>query len=355
VVIMRLRVFLTLIFFFITMTVPAASTGQAHISDMFANGDVCEVTIGFSDDLHNVTLRYDLMLSSRLIDSKMVELGDVSAGNVSRIILWDTDLENNIYVYEVSLFVDGELAHSRQIEFVHGNEALMEFKVAGFNSDNKGAAVVISPNNIYRPSIVDLTFEVFKEDELLYSETLKDVPVIQAMEKDIKWPILLDNGRKYVTLLKVRSHGSDLTSAYISTFMAEQDVKIITDDAELDEYGASVTLMGMSQVPFYGKVGVILINNGTNIYFEEESDVLTLNKEDTVGFLWEDILPGDYTAEIRVFNNEGKILDSYETAVRIRELPPAPPEQKKQLPGPGVIGNIAAFLAVFFRLRINRR
>ncbi|WP_156810984.1 hypothetical protein [Methanomethylovorans hollandica] len=352
---MRLIPFLTVIFFFVTLIVPAAATEQARITDMFANGDVCEVTIGFSDDLHNVTLRYDLMLNDRSIDSKVVELGYVPTGNVTRIVFWDSYLEKNLYVFEVSVFVDGKLADSRQTEFIYGNQALLEFKVAGFNSDNKRAAVVISPNNIYSPSIVDLTFEIFEENELLYSATFMDVPVIQAMEKNIKWPVLLDNGRKYVTVLKVRSHGSDITSAYISIFMAEQDVEIMADDVELDEYGASITLKGMSQVPFYGKVGVTLSNNATNIYFEEESDVLTLNKEDTVGFLWEDIPPGNYTVEIRVINNEGKILDSYETAVRIRELPPVPPEQTKGLPGPGVIGNIAALLAVFFLLRINRR
>lgn len=351
---MKHRVILTVLFFFFTMLFPAAATEQAHINDIYANRDLCEVAIGFSEDLPNVTLRYDLMSSNLLIDSKVVELGAIAAGNVTRITLWDTNLEKNIYVFRVSVFVDGDLADSRQTEFVHGNEALLEFKVAGFNSDNKGAAVVISPNNIYRPSIVDLTFEIFREDELVYSETLKDISVIQSMEKTIKWPILLDNGRTYVTVLKVHSHVSDLTSSYISTFMAEQDVAIISDDVELDEYGASVTLLGMSQVPFYGKVGITLSNDGKNIYFEEESDVLTFNKEDTVGFLWENIPAGNYTVEIQAINNEGKTLDSYETVVRIREIPVARPEQTKESPGLNIVYSIATFLAVFFLLRINR-
>lgn len=351
---MRLRVFLTIFFFFIPLVFPTAGAEQAHITETYANGDLCEVTIGFSEDLPNVTLRYDLMLGDQLIDSKVIELGNMPAGNITRITLWESNLKNHIYAFMVSVFVDGELADSRQTTFIHDNEALLEFKVAGFNSDNKGAVVVISPTNIYRPSIVDLTFDIFREDELVYSETLEDISVIQSMEKSIKWPILLGNGKKYATVLKVHSHDPDLTSAYISTFTADQDVEIVAGDVELDEYGASVTLLGMSQVPFYGKVGITLSNDEANIHFEEESDVLTLNKEDTVGFLWENIPAGNYTVEIQAINNEAKTLDSYETAVRITEFPVAQPEKTNELPGLNIVYSITVFLAVFLLLRINR-
>lgn len=351
---MKLRTFLTVFLFFIVLAFPAAATGQASITDMYANGDLCEVTIGFSEYMRNVTLSYDLMLSDRSIDSKVVRLGDVSAGNVTLITLWESGLKKNTYSFSVSVFVDGELADSRQTAFVHGNQALLEFKVAGFNSDYKGAAVVISPANIYRPSIVDMTFEIFRQDELIYSETLEDISVIQSMEKSIIWPILLDNGQQYVTVLKVHSHGSDLTSAYISIFMAEQDVEIMADDVEIDEYGASVTLRGMSQVPFYGKVGITLSNDQNNIYFEEESDVLTFNKEDTVGFLWENITGGNYAVVISAISNDGKILDSYETAVRITELPPAQPERTNDLSGLNIVNIITVFLAAVLLFGIKR-
>lgn len=351
---MKFRVFLTVFFLFILLVFPAAATGHVKITDMYANGDLCEVTIVFSEYMRNVTLRYDLMLNDRSIDSKVVRLGDVSAGNVTRITLWDNGLKKNIYSFSVSVFVDGELAGNRQTEFVHGNQALLEFKVAGFNSDNMGAAVVISPTNIYRPSIVDMTFEIFRQDELIYYETLEDISVIQSMEKSIRWPILLDNGRQYTTVLKVLSHGSDLTSAYISIFTAEQDVEIMADDVEIDEYGASITLRGMSQVPFYGKVGINLSSHQNNIYFEEESEVLTFNKEDTVGFLWENITGGNYAVEISAISNDGKVLDTYETAVRITELPSVQPEQTNELSGLSIVNSITAFLAAVLLLSIKR-
>ncbi|HML26917.1 MAG TPA: hypothetical protein PKC27_09550, partial [Methanomethylovorans sp.] len=72
---------------------------------MYANGDLCEVTIGFSEYMRNVTLSYDLMLSDRSIDSKVVRLGDVSAGNVTLITLWESELKKNIYSFSVSVFV----------------------------------------------------------------------------------------------------------------------------------------------------------------------------------------------------------------------------------------------------------
>jgi len=214
--------------------------------------------------------------------------------------------------------------------------------------------VVLSPTNIYRPSVVDLSFEIFKEDELLYSETLEDVSVVQSLEKTIKWPILLDKGKKYITVLKIYSHVSNLTSAYVSIFKAEEDVKIMPDDLEIDEYGASVTLRGMSQVPFEGKVSIALINDARYIYFEEECDLLTLNKEDTIGFLWESIPPGEYIVEISAINNEGKTIDSYQTAVRIREIATFQQEQTKELPGLNIVSNIIVFMTVFLLIRINR-
>jgi len=354
VVVMRLGIFLTVFFFFITLVFPAAASGEARVIGLYANGDLCEVTIGFSEDLRNVTLRYDLMSGDQLINSKILEFGNVHAGNITRIDLWDDELEENTYVLRAQVFVNGALADSQQITFVHGNEALLEFKVAGFNSDNKGSVVVISPTNVYRPSVVDLTFAIFKANELVYSETLEDVSVIQSMEKSIKWPILLENEREYVTVLKIHSHEPDIASAYISAFTAEQDVEIISDDVELDEYGASITLQGMSQVPFYGKVGINLMNGEANISFYEETDVITLNKEDTVGFLWEDIPAGNYTVEILAINNEGRTLDRYETAVRITELPAIPTEQNKELSGLNIVNSIAVFLTVFLLLRIKR-
>lgn len=126
------------------------------------------------------------------------------------------------------------------------------------------------------------------------------------------------------------------------------------DDLEIDEYGASVTLRGMSQVPFEGKVSIALINDARYIYFEEECDLLTLNKEDTIGFLWESIPPGEYIVEISAINNEGKTIDSYQTAVRIREIATFQQEQTKELPGLNIVSNIIVFMTVFLLIRINR-
>jgi hypothetical protein len=350
----RFRVFITFLCLFTTLIVPAAAAEQAHITEIYANGDICEVNIEFFEDSHNVTLRYDLMYRDQLIDSKVVKLGNVTTGNITKITLWNNNLKKQIYTFKVTVFVDRELADSRQTLFVYGNEALMDFKVAGFRSNNKGSMVVLSPTNIYHPSVVDLSFEIFKEDELLYSETLEDVSVVQSLEKTIKWPILLDKGKKYITVLKIYSHVSNLTSAYVSIFKAEEDVKIMPDDLEIDEYGASVTLRGMSQVPFEGKVSIALINDARYIYFEEECDLLTLNKEDTIGFLWESIPPGEYIVEISAINNEGKTIDSYQTAVRIREIATFQQEQTKELPGLNIVSNIIVFMTVFLLIRINR-
>jgi len=51
-----------------------------------------------------------------------------------------------------------------------------------------------------------------------------------------------------------------LINTYIASFNAGEDVEILPDNVEVDEYGASVTLLGNSQVPFDGFIDVLAVN-----------------------------------------------------------------------------------------------
>jgi hypothetical protein len=57
---------------------------------------------------------------------------------------------------------------------------------------------------------------------------------------------------------------------------------------------------------------------------------------------------------ISAISNDGKILDSYETAVRITELPPAQPEQTNELSGLNIVYSITVFLAAVLLFSIKR-
>ena len=97
-------------------------------------------------------------------------------------------------------------------------------------------------------------------------------------------------------------------------------MEILDTDIDVDEYGASVTIVGKSQVPFDGIIRVVLTPEGGDVQvFEETADILTAGKEDTVGIIWQGVPRGDYNVKIDVLNLEGEVLDSHETVLRVFE------------------------------------
>jgi len=97
-------------------------------------------------------------------------------------------------------------------------------------------------------------------------------------------------------------------------------VEILDADIDVDEYGASVTVVGKSQVPFNGIIRVVLTpEEGEAQVFEETADILTAGKEDTVGIIWQGVPRGDYNVKIYAVNLEGEVLDSHETVLRVFE------------------------------------
>ncbi|KAF5041551.1 hypothetical protein DSECCO2_521760 [anaerobic digester metagenome] len=135
----------------------------------------------------------------------------------------------------------------------------------------------------------------------------------------------------------------------MSEFWAEEKVEILDSDINVDEYGASVTVTGRSQVPFNGIVRVVLTpEEGDVRVFEETADILTAGKEDTVGIIWQGVPRGDYNVKIDVVNLDGEILDSHETVLRVFE-PVAelnPPEETPALSSQAATG-ILLCVAVF--------
>jgi predicted phage tail protein len=94
----------------------------------------------------------------------------------------------------------------------------------------------------------------------------------------------------------------------------------------VDEYGASVTIRGKSQVPFDGSIVVTARNRVTNnkqSYRQQLEDILTSGKESTAGIVWKGIPPGNYDILIEAVNQENITMDKYETVLRIPEYPAA--------------------------------
>lgn len=172
------------------------------------------------------------------------------------------------------------------------------------------------------------------------------------------WPFLLTNSKKYTVRAKIYTHrlyAPPLINSYVANFTATEDAEILHDDVEVDEYGASVTIRGKSQVPFDGFIVVTARNRETNetqAYRQQVEEILVSGKEDTAGVVWRGLLPGTYDVEIKAVNKENATIDKYETALRIPEVPTITVIPVKPAPGFVALISLAMILAAW---RLKRR
>lgn len=339
------------------------------IKDFFSDHDICDATIFFQEPLKNVSLRFTLSSGKEVLKSENMSIGQVEEGQeITKVFFWelpqDSQKKQDSYTARLVVENGNQTLETRKLSFSYMSAILSNLKVLDFSADSEKASVLIGLKNqaslgyvqMPEPGIVDLNLKLLSEGgeggegeggeggkgrEIVYSENLENIPVTESYYKAMFWPFLLEKGRKYTAILKVHSHSSDITSAYVSEFEAKEKVEILS--ADVDEYGASVTITGNSQVPFDGAVKVVLTpKDGEAQVFEEKTDILTSGKEDTVGIIWEGIPQDDYNVKIYAVDTEGEILDSYETVLRVFEpvYEVTPSEKSPAFGFPAVLGSL---------------
>ncbi|MCD4703210.1 MAG: hypothetical protein K8R64_02740 [Methanosarcinaceae archaeon] len=307
------------------------------IVDIFSNGDLCEASVRFNEPASNVMFQFEMLYNGDVVGLRTLDIGTVSEGEVTGLVLWQHELEEKYYVTNMSVYVDGTVADMASYQFSHRTVALPRITIVDLSADSAKTSILLSPVSIYNPGVVDLTLKLFKDDKAVHSEAMDNVVVLQSQEIQIDLPILLESGSSYNVLLRVHSHDPDIMAANLTDFTASEDVNLIDDDLDIDDYGASISMLGMSQVPFYGQVRVVLTKDDEHVVFDDDVDVLTLNKEDTIGFIWDNVPGGDYNVNIDVITSNGIILDSYETIVRIPDPVMIETEIPRKTPGFGII------------------
>ncbi|MHC1755857.1 MAG: hypothetical protein AB9861_10605 [Methanosarcina sp.] len=332
------------------------------IIDFFSDHDLIDATVRFEQPFENVSLVFTLSSGKEILKSEAFNLGSVHEGQeITKVLFWglEEDFGKDRDSYTAQLFIkDGsQTIESRKLSFSYKNPYLSNLKVVDFSADSEKASVLITLTSsanlrlvqVPEPGMADLDLKLLSGTDIIYSENMENVPVTDAYYKSMYWPFLLEKDRNYTALLKVRSHAPDITTAYISEFRAEEKVEILDADIDVDEYGASVTVVGKSQVPFNGVIRVVLTpEEGDVQVFEETADILTAGKEDTVGIIWQGVPRGDYNVKIYAVNLEGEVLDSHETVLRVFE-PVAETNPSEESPAFGIQAALGVFLcfAVF--------
>lgn len=344
-------IFCTLLIFLAGLTIVGASPMETQVIDFFSDEKLCDATIHFNEPADDVILVFEMLYRGDVVESRTVKLGSVPAGDITKIIFWEKKLQENYYTANVSVYGSGKLLTRGSYQFTHNTVAMPRFKIVDFSADSSKSSLLVSPGSINNPGVADIDIKLFKDSDLVYSNSNDNVAILATKVMDTKWPILLKSGSDYIAVARVHSHDPDITTSYLSKFTALEDVEIIDADVELDEYGASISMVGMSQVPFVGMVRIVLSGNGEPMVFEEETEILTLGREDTVGIMWDGIPGGDYNVNVDILTNKDVVLDSYETVIRVPEPFVVDVEPEEETPGFGVIGGLAVLVSVGLFLR----
>lgn len=313
-----IRVPLLLVLFF-SFTSSASAT--LEITDFFSDYTSSEVTIKASQD-HQGKAVFQLLDGTRVVESQEVPFKASFGEEVSKVILWQNKPQKDYYTAKVSIFNDTKLHGNRTYQVSYGTVAMPSFHVVDFSPSNKGVQLLLRPFN---PSAVDIKIELLDSHDIIYTKIQEDVSLTSNTELKIDWPFLLSKNEKYTVRTKILTHrlyAEPLINTYVASFTAADDVEILPDDVEVDEYGASVTLRGNSQVPFDGFIDISVINRATNAiktYRQQVEEILTSGKEDTAGVVWKELGSGTYDVSIRAVNKDNVALDKYETVLRIPE------------------------------------
>ncbi|MFA4935126.1 MAG: hypothetical protein WC568_04745, partial [Candidatus Methanoperedens sp.] len=242
---------------------------------------------------------------------------------VTRVIIWQKKPQYDYYTAKVSIYNSSKLLTSRSYEVSYGTASLPVFHVVGFSPTNSGVQLLLRPFN---PSALDIKIELLDNNEIVYTKTKEDVYLKTAPEEiKITWPFLLTENKNYIVRVKIFTHrlyAQPLVNTYVAYFTATEDIEILADDVQVDEYGASVTVRGKSQVPFDGLIVVTARSRETNetqVYRAQMEEILVSGKEDTAGVVWKGLASGVYDVEILAVNHENVTIDKYETVLRIPE------------------------------------
>ena len=347
----RLMIFYTLLILLFSMPTIGATPTDVQITDIFSDEKLCDATIHFNESTDDVILVFEMLYLGDVVESKTVKLGSVPAGDITKIILWENKLQEKYYTTNVSVYNSDIFIMRESYQFTRNTVAMPRFKIVDFSADSSKSSILVSPGSITNPGVADIEIKLFEGSDLVYSETTDNVAILVTKVMDTNWPILLQSGLDYTAVARVYSHDPEITTAYMSRFTALEDVEIIDADVELDEYGASISMIGMSQVPFEGIVRIVLSGNGEPIVFEEEAEILTIDREDTVGIMWDGMPGGDYNVNVDILTAKGVVLDSYETVIRMPEPFVVDVEPEEKTPGFGIILGLSVLMAVGLLIR----
>lgn len=298
-------------------------SATVELTDFFSDFTTSDVTISSDRDFQGKAV-FDLIYSGDLVETYEVPVNVKAGKPLTKVIIWQEKPQHDYYTARVSLYEGSKIVSNSSYNIAYGTVTLPQFQVVDLSPSNSGVKILLRSFN---PTVTDIKIELLDNNDIVYSKTREDMSITASSELKLGWPFLLSENKNYVVRAKIYSHrlyAPPLVNTYIAGFTATDDVEILSADVQVDEYGASVTIQGKSQVPFDGSIVVTARNRVTNIeqsYRQQLEDILTYGKESTAGIVWKGLPSGNYDVLIEAVNQKNITLDKYETVLRIPEYP----------------------------------
>jgi hypothetical protein len=340
--------------FLIFISLINSVSATVELTDFFSDFTTSEVTVNSDRDFQGKAV-FELLYSGELVESHEVSINAKAGGPLTKVIIWQEKLQHDYYTARVSLYDGSKIISNSSYYISYGTVTLPTFQVVDFSPSNSGVQLLLRSFN---PTVTDIKIELLDNNDIVYSKIKEDMSITASSELKLGWPFLLSENKNYVVRAKIYSHrlyAPPLVNTYIAGFTATDDVEILAADVQVDEYGASVTIRGKSQVPFDGSIVVTARNRATSnkeSYRQQLEDILTSGTESTAGIVWKGIPPGNYDVLIEAVNQKNITLDKYETVLRIPEYSAA----NLTLPGksaPGFEGIIFLIIVIAVSRRIK--
>ncbi|MFQ6056006.1 MAG: hypothetical protein ACE5J3_08515 [Methanosarcinales archaeon] len=256
-----------------------------------------------------VDVKFGLMDNKDIIYSNTIE--QVSLFNPTELKeKWKVVLENN----------KNYTGFAQVFWYINGTPEYVDTFTSSFTAQDKVEILNLSKTatdasaTLFGKSAVPfrgyVQFQVLQNNTII--ETInKTTPAIladQYYNAEVFYKKALVEGT-YTLKVTVFSNNGDILDKQYLDFSVYDDVAIT--DAHEDETGASVTLLGKSQIPYKGSVQFQVFQNGKLIEnITKKSPVLMADDDETVEVTWKQRLPeGIYNLKITVIGNDGDILD----------------------------------------------
>ncbi len=202
--------------------------------------------------------------------------------------------------------------------------------IDGMSANSTGFKILLRPyqrriaEGLYYPSIVDVKFGIIHDNNIIYTDTIKQASFFEPVELSSRWKTLLKEGINYTVFAQVFLYDNETRPTYISTmlsnFTAEMDAEIT--NVHSDAIGSSITIKSNSMVPLNGTVSFVLKQNDKILEKKQiSSPMMTFTDEDkTIDILWDKNLgSGRYVVETKLVTEKGKVIDNYDMVFEIEE------------------------------------